>query len=277
LKKIIVIICFIALPLYGRNLSENEKKIQNILNDQTEDRKLSRDTTKTTKTLKKNPQASVSININSEDMILLKTGIQFYNSGLLTHAKKKFNEIVTKYKSSPYVDQSKVWIGKILIGEYKYKDAAAILKTVSKTSGEYPASLYLLANTSLRLGNRINAIALYNIVSSRFPQHDLADDALYNMARILYQDKKGPQALPIAIKIIKYYKNRETVDDAFYLLAKIFELDPVYQDPETARAIYQNFIKRSSDGQKFFHKSPLLKRVKRDLRILEKTHFRLEY
>jgi len=217
-----------------------------------------------------------SLAMSGDDEALLKTGIQLYNSGLYRNSLKNFKELNEKYPQSPYVDNSKLWIGKIRLKLYEYNSAIKEFSSIPKDSGEYPTALYYTAESYMLKGNIISSIEFYQKVSFQFPEHELADNALLKSGKLYLDKKKGSQALESAIKLIKYYKSRETIDDAYYLLGKIFERDLIHKDIESARKVYKIFLKKAVSGVKQFKNSPLINRVKQDLNHLEKRYFSFE-
>ncbi len=215
--------------------------------------------------------------MTSPDEVLLKTGIEFYESELYPQAAARFRELKEKYPGSVYRDSASLWLGKIYIKDYKYSRAITELQSIPEDSGEYPRALFLIADASRTRGEATDSIEYYNRLASRFPTHELADNALLNIATIYMKEEKGDKALTFTVRLIKYYKNRETVDDAYYLLGKIYEKDPTLKDIETARRVYKLFLAKAENGDNFFKNSPLKKRVKNDLVHLEKRFFKLEY
>jgi TolA-binding protein len=213
--------------------------------------------------------------VTNEEQVLLKTGIDFYNNGLYDHSLKKFQELSTKFPQGTYRDSARFWMGKIYLKQYRYDDANREFSSVTAESGDYPASLFYMGDSSLMKGNQISAIEYYQRVQAQFPAHELADKALLNTGRLYLNQQKGAQALDSAVKIIKYYKDRDTVDDAYYLMGKVYERDPRLKDIETARKIYRQFIKKGETDPRF-GKSPLKKRVQEDLQRIDNMYFKLE-
>ncbi len=211
------------------------------------------------------------------DEVLLKTGIEFFESELYPQAGERFRELKEKYPQSRYRDSASLWLGRLYIKEYEYGKAITELQAIPEISGEYPRAIYLIADASRTTGKNTDAIEYYNRLAFRFPTHDLADNALLNIATIYMKEEKGDKALKFTVRLIKFYKDRETVDDAYYLLAKIYEKDPTLKDIETARRVYRLFLARAEKGDNFFRNSPLKKRVQQDLAHLEKRFFKLEY
>ena len=76
------------------------------------------------------------------------------------------------------------------------------------------------------------------------------------------------------MRIINYYPDRETVDDAFYQLAQIFKKDILLRDFSTERSLYKIFIKKAEKKKDpLFMNSPLLERVKIELAFLERRYY----
>jgi TolA-binding protein len=211
------------------------------------------------------------------DEVLLKTGIQLYNTGLMDAALVKFTELKTKYPQSPFRDSAAIWSGKIHFSENRPAEAIREFSSIGEDSGEYPVALYCTGEALYKQGMLPGAIESFFKTASQYPEHERADDALLFLGNIYLNAKKGNQAIDNALKIIKYYPERETVDDAYYLLAKVFEKDDTLRDFETARKIYRIFL-RKADEEKLppFYGSPLRARVERDLHYIEKTYFKME-
>lgn len=231
---------------------------------------------KKTEQLKKE-KPSETPQVTPPDEVLLKTGIQLYNTDLVEAALAKFRELKTKYPKSPFRDAAVIWTGKILHGQNRLSDAIKEFALIGEGSGEYPSSLYYLGETQYKSGNLPAAIEYLYKTFSQFPEHEKADDALLLIGNIYLRVKKGNHALEAAVKIIKYYPERETIDDAYFLLGKVFEKDPELRDFETARKIYMIFLKKAvEEKDPHFNNSPLLQRVQRDLKFIESTYFKNE-
>lgn len=213
--------------------------------------------------------------ISSEEQSLLKTGIDFYNGGMYEHSLKKLGELIVKYPQGAFKDSSHSWMGKAHMKLYRYDDAIKEFSAIPPDSGEYPTALFYTGESYLMKGDQISAIENFEKVYSRFPQSMLSDKALLNAGKLYLSQNKGAQALDSAVRLIKYYKDRDTIDDAYYLMAKVYEKDPGLKDVETARKIYRQFIKNGESDDRF-GKSPLKKRVEEDLARIERTYFKLE-
>jgi len=285
--KTITITFFILLviPLYSKDYHKTEEIINSILTEEKNP-----DNKKQTITVpdgniaekdidnKKNDDETKNKNnaMSGKDEVLLKTGIQLYESGLLDHSLARFNDLIKNYPSSAFINNARMFAGKIYLKKYQYDDAIKQLDEIKEQSGEYQAAIYYKAEAYRYKGDLINSIEYYQKVSSSYPEHDLADNAILASGKLYLNSNKGYQALESAIKIIRYYKDQDTIDDAFYLLAKIYEKDPLLKDMEISRKFYKSFLQKAEQNQKYFVDSPLIPAVKKDIQHLEKNYFKFE-
>lgn len=220
--------------------------------------------------------ASRKNSMSGKDESIYKTAIQLYETGYYDHSLSKFNEIINNHSDSKFLDNAHVWAGRIYIKKYRYDDALKELDNVRETSGEYPASLFYKAEAYRYKGDRISSIEFYQKYASEYPGDPLAPYSILNAGKLYLGNRQGTQSLEAAIRLIKHYPESDTIDDAYYLIAKIYEKDPVLKDAESARKYYKIFLKKAANNEKYFFDSPLLPAVKRDMEHLEKTHFKME-
>ncbi len=287
LLAIIILFLFIS-PSNSKDLKELEEIIDTIISEdatrgvkKARKNRIKKTTKKTAQKIKGKPQKKEkkrkTITPPSPDEALLRSGIQLFDSFLYEKAKIKFDKLKNEYPGSPFRDSATIWISKIHMESNRYDDAINELNSIGLDSGEYPTALFNIGETQIKKGNPENAIEFFYKVSSLFPDHELADDALLTLGKLYLDLNKGNQTLEAAIKIIKLYKGRETEDDAYFLLGKIFERDSMLRDFGIARKIYIIFLKKADEGETpHFKNSPLKDRVERDLQYLELTYFKLE-
>jgi len=301
LPVIIAVLVAAALPLSARDFKETEQILKSILSEETVPLKktngaaVEKKQIEPQKTEKIQPDKTSAVEIEKEgkgeklgkkekqslgmsqsDEVLLKTGIQFYNSGLYTFSLKQFSELITKHADSQFKDSAAMYSGKILMKQHQYDKAIEYFSSIQEKSGEYPISLYFTAETLVMKGDPNFSIEYYMKVAGQFPDHELSDDALLKIGKIYLNHQKGEQALDSTLTLIKYYGDRETIDDAYFMLGTIFMRDPVLKDFEKARRIYKIFLGKAEAGDVHFSKSPLRMRVKSDLLHIEKKYYRLE-
>ncbi len=284
LLRIVLIILVVSSPLLSKDQKELEEIINTIVNEtspavkgiSSPPREMpAQDKQEIEKKRKTGKEGRVSSEA-SPGKALLETAIQFYDASLFEKAKLNFIKLKSEYPDE-FGDIASTWIARTWMKTNSLDEAYKELGSVNSESGEYPTALYYQGEIEVSRGNLENAILHFNTVSSLFPGHELADNALLSSGRIYLDLNRGNQALECVIKIIKNYKGRETEDDAFYLLGKIFEGDATLRDFGIARKVYRKFLKMA-DEQNLpnFKDSPLKERVRKDLAGLEKTYFRFE-
>lgn len=287
MKKLITIsLLLIIVPLYSKDYHKTEEMINSILTEET-----TANTKKTEPAVtdpnnkiaetekekdKTEDESAKNSAMSGKDEVLLKTGIQLYESGLLDHSLVRFTDLIKNYPASKFIDSARMFAGKIYLKKYQYDEAIKQVDAIKEQSGEYQAALYYKAEAYRYKGDPINAIEYYQKLSSSYPEHELADNAILTSGKLYLNSSKGYQALESSIKIIRYYKDKDTIDDAYYLIAKIYEKDPLLKDMEMSRKFYKIFIVKSEQNQKHFADSPLIPAVKKDLDHLEKTYFKFE-
>lgn len=294
MKKIILLIIILSITSgYAKDYNKTEEIINNILKEETSssssDNKNSQtkqNVTEETNTSKetegeKTPseteeETAGKTAMSGSDEVLLKTGIQLFESGMYDHSLLKFSDIKKNYPSSKFIDSARMWSGKIYIRKYDYDNAIKEFDTISDKSGEYPAALYYKGESFRIKGDTVSAIENYQKVSSTYPDNELADNSILITGKLFLSSGKGFQSLESALKIIRNYKDSESIDDAYYLIAKIYEKDPMLKDIEMSRKFYRVFLKKADAGQKYFADSPLKNVVIKDLEHLDKTYFRLD-
>jgi len=272
-----------VIPGAARNYKETEDIIKSILQQSPGSEKKIKAKSDAAKkpgatedeNAEKSNKTSISTTPSAAE-VTLKNGIELYRSGLFTHSRRAFDELITKYPTSPFVDTARIWRSKIHLRKNLYRDVIKDLEAVKATSGEYPAARFLMARCQLALGSRVEALQTYRAIAYRFPGHELADNALLQAGRIYLSTGKGNRAIETFIRMVKNYRQRETIDDAYFYLGQTFEKDPRMRDVETARRIYKIFLEKSEKGEPHFKSSPLKVRVRHDLRHLERIHFRME-
>ena len=288
IKKIIApafIIISLALPCAAENYQEMGEIIRSILDDTVSEEshqksqtagKIKNGAPKTEEDRNKKEKKTKTVTMSMPDEVLFSTGIQLYNSGAYDQSLTRFSNLLKQYPSSPYTDSARIYISKNLLRKYRYSDAIETLSKVSEKSGVYPAALYETGEASIMKGERLAAVDYFQKIAALFPGHELADNALLRSASIFLYLEKGHQAAEASIRIIKEYSKNDTVDDAYFLLARIFETDPELKDMERAAEFYRLFLKKAAKGDPLFSDSPLKDRVKRNLDAIEKNHLRLK-
>lgn len=283
--NIFIIILCVEFPLFSRDYKKTEEMITSILTEESDNRNRTEKSDETKDVQpgmeledsvdKKHDQKKNPV-MNDMDGVLLKNGIQLYNSGMMESSLAAFNDLLSNYPASIFSDNARIWAGRINLKKNDYDAAIALFSAVSNNSGEYPASLFYTGEALRFKGDLNRAIETFKKLFNAYPENEYSDKSLLIAGQLYLRLNKGYQSLESAITIIKYYSDRDTIDDAYYLMAKIYQRDALLKDNESARKIYKTFINKADSEEKFFKDSPLLPVVKKDLDNLERTHFRLE-
>ncbi len=284
---IIFIAALLSFPpayLNARDYKKTEDIITSILTEEDEAKPVEKDETETP-SINRNMESSNDEEkretgkipaMSGKDAVLLKNGIELYNSGMMESSLAAFNEIISNYTGSPFSDSARIWSGRIILGRNQFDEAITQFSAVGENSGEYPASLFYTGEALRYKGDLNRSIETFKKLYNSYPENGFSDKAMLVSGKLYLQLNRGYQSLEAVIGIIKNYSDRDSLDDAYYLMAKIYERDPVLRDFETARKIYRVFLAKAGKQEKYFKDSPLLPAVARDLENLEKTYFRLE-
>ena len=155
---IILIILFFMSSLQAKDYHKTREMIESILseegqsssgsNDQAGDGQAVNDDTGRGENIpgkegeEKTPEKKT---MTGKDESIYKSAIQLFESGFYDHSLLKFNDIIQNHPESRFLDNSRVWAGRIYIKQYRYDEAIREFDSVSEGSGEYPASLYYRA------------------------------------------------------------------------------------------------------------------------------------
>lgn len=284
--NILIILLCAEFSLFARDYQKTEEMIKSILTEESDNRIRTEDVGEIRDVQseveeeeipagKRIEQEKKSL-MDGKDVLLLKNGIELYNSGMMDSSFSAFNELLSNYPESIFLDNARIWAGRIYLNKNDYDAAINLFSAVSDSSGEYPASLFYTGEALRNKGDLTGAIETFKKLFNAYPENEYSDKSLLIVGKIYLRLNKGYQALESAITIIKHYSNRDTIDDAYYLMAKIYQVDALLKDHESARKIYKNFLTKADSGEKFFKDSPLLPVVKKDLDNLERLYFRLE-
>ncbi|MFW5807808.1 MAG: tetratricopeptide repeat protein [Spirochaetota bacterium] len=212
----------------------------------------------------------------STDSVLLESGIALYNSGNYASAIETLRELRTNFPASPLADQANMWIARSHFRQDQTREGLDTLELIPESSGEYPSALYLAGTHYLSLKEYDRARRSFYRASSLFPSHEIADDALLELSKLYKSEGNGEEALKSAVYILKNYADRESADDAFYMMGKIYETDPRLKDIEKARQIFTLFLNRAEKGEAPYANSPLADKVRNDLKYINESYFAAE-
>ncbi len=97
-------------------------------------------------------------------------------------ARKRFQRFIEKYPRDQRIADAYYLLASSQLGVGQYETA---IRTFKKTHDQYglPSALYRIGGIHVRRNREAEAIATYERFAGQFPQHDLADDALWQAAK----------------------------------------------------------------------------------------------
>ncbi len=268
-----------ALFITGTDLSaqtRDYRKTEKIINELMKLKDPPAKTKQEVKQAEQVPSAAAETQAPDRDAVLLKTGLDMYNSENYENAEKIFRKLLDSSPDGAYSDTARIRLAKICMKRGKYEMAMQELSGISEDSGEYPAAMYETACCLRAQENFPGAITCFQTTAYTFPGHDLADDALLQAGILCLKIGRGHDALASFASISTRYSDTESSDDALFWIGKVFEQDRELRDIERARDIYRLFLKKADAGDRYFKDSPLNDRVKKELKRIEENHFKIK-
>lgn len=199
---------------------------------------------------------------HAAQIIAKATAAQNKNRNLT--AKRHYKKIWKKYPESEQAPIALLETGKILANSGKWKKAYPIYQKIINRYPDYPEfneviqKQYEIATTLMdgsgprflhifKIKNYPGAIGGFELVVRNAPYHNLAPQALMNVA-LMHQDKKHKYQATYALdRLIDNYPYDELAPDSYLKLAEIFSSDvkgPAYDQGPTREAInyYKDFL-----------------------------------
>ena len=144
----------------------------------------------------------------------------------------------------------KFYLGKNLIEEEKWKEAASIFDEIFNTypkSRKAADSMFYYAFSLEELGRLDEACSVYTEIAKNFPESDWVAPALVNLARIKKEEGELKKAQNLYERILAEFKESNSVDDAWLGLGEIYEEGSELAE---ARSCYERIINEfpQSDG-----------------------------
>ncbi len=147
--------------------------------------------------------------------------IDYYYAGLVRHHKRDFDKAAVNFKhfieKSPnheLVDNARMMLARTYYRDNDYKKAiiefSKFISSVKTSHGDYVDAVFLLGSSYARKGDYKSGIEQFDKVVTNFPDHDLADDALQELARAQESLKEFSSARRNYERLAKDYSRRQT-------------------------------------------------------------------
>ncbi len=137
----------------------------------------------------------------------------YYSHKQYNQAIKSFRHFVHAHSDDQRVAQAHFMLGRAHLSAGHYTKAKQVFRTVHERYGS-PAALYRLASLSVRKDREDKAIAAYANFAKLYPQHDLADDALWQAAKAAERNSQFARAETLHRRLAEHYPQTDYGDEA---------------------------------------------------------------
>lgn len=136
-----------------------------------------------------------------------------YSHRQFSQAIKSLRHFIRAHRGDQRVAKAHFMLGQAHLAAGHYTKAEQVLRTVHDRYGD-PAALYRIASLFVRKNREDRAIAAYTSFAKRYPQHDLADDALWQAAKAAERNSQFARAETLYGRLAKHYPQTDYGDEA---------------------------------------------------------------
>ena len=137
----------------------------------------------------------------------------YYSHKQYNQAIKSFRHFVRTHSDDQRASKAHYMLGRAHQSAGHYTKAEQVFRTVHERYGS-PAALYRIASLSVRRNREDKAIAAYASFAKRYPQHDLADDALWQAAKAAERKSQFARAATLYGRLAEHYPQTDYGDEA---------------------------------------------------------------
>ena len=137
----------------------------------------------------------------------------YYSHKQFNQAIKSFRHFVRTHGRDERVAKAHFMLGRSYLSAGHYAKAEQVFRTVHERYGS-PAALYRIASLLVRKNREDKAIAAYANFVKRYPQHDLADDALWQAAKAAERNSQFARAETLYGRLAEHYPHTDYGDEA---------------------------------------------------------------
>ncbi len=136
-----------------------------------------------------------------------------YSHKQYNQAIKSFRHFVRTHSDDLRAAKAHYMLGRAHLAAGHYTKAEQVFRTVHERYGS-PAALYRIASLSVRRDREDKAIAAYANFAKRYPQHDLADDALWQAAKAAERKSQFARAETLYRRLAEHHPQTDYGDEA---------------------------------------------------------------
>ena len=137
----------------------------------------------------------------------------YYSHKRYNQAIKSFQNFIRQHSGDQRVAQAHYMLGRAHQSAGHYTKAEQVFSTAHERYGS-PAALYRIASLSVRKNREDKAIAAYANFAKRYPQHDLADDALWQAAKAAERQSQFARAETLYRRLAEHHPQTDYGDEA---------------------------------------------------------------
>ena len=137
----------------------------------------------------------------------------YYSHKRYNQAIKSFQNFIRQHSGDQRVTQAHYMLGRAHQSAGHYTKAEQVFRTAHERYGS-PAALYRIASLSVRRNREDKAISAYANFAKRYPQHDLADDALWQAAKAAERKSQFARAATLYGRLAEHYPQTDYGDEA---------------------------------------------------------------
>ena len=137
----------------------------------------------------------------------------YYSHKQYNQAIKSFRNFVRQHSGDQRTAKAHYMLGRAHQSAGHYTKAEQVFRTVHERYGS-PAALYRIASLSVRRDREDKAISAYANFAKRYPQHDLADDALWQAAKAAERKSQFARAATLYGRLAEHYPQTDYGDEA---------------------------------------------------------------
>jgi len=150
---------------------------------------------------------------------------EMYNDSLYEEALNKFQEIISKYPTSPEAEEAQLYVGDCYMGLKQYTQAELAyqhLINAYPNSPLIPKALYKMAESQYMSGRLEIAAKNYQRLINTYPQNPFSLSSLEKVVRAYQQAGQLNEAIVAAQGIIQHYSDQKQIPDIYLLLGDIY-------------------------------------------------------
>ena len=137
----------------------------------------------------------------------------YYSHKRYNQAIKSFRNFIREHSDDQRVSKAHYMLGRAHQSAGHYTKAEQVFRTAHERYGS-PAALYRIASLSVRRDREDKAISAYANFAKRYPQHDLADDALWQAAKAAERKSQFARAATLYGRLAEHYPQTDYGDEA---------------------------------------------------------------